>query len=167
MSHQVPHNPVDITMTRNYYQDRNGNYIPVNQPFTDRNGNQYPSNALDTLTEYQRLKAGIVPAVPHIRPYNRTFRHSADEFKAVSGVKDYLLAEVKVTRDALLQATQVHLDALALSATALPSGVTDHRAAVELAHDIRVAQISGASTTEELEVLFSSGIYAFPNAYTG
>ena len=57
-----------------YYQDHNGKYIKPYTTFTDRFGNQYAANWVETLTEYQRLKAGIISAVPHIRPYNRTFR---------------------------------------------------------------------------------------------
>ena len=150
-----------------YYQDHNGKYIEAYTQFTDRFGNQYPANWIEKLTEYQRLKAGIIYSPPHIRPYNRTFRHGPDDFKNRDDVASGLLEDAKERRDSLLADTQVHLDAFAVSGTAIPSGVSAHRALAELAYDLRVAQISGETTTAGLEKLYSSGIYAFPTTYTG
>ena len=150
-----------------YYQDHNGKYIKPYTQFTDRFGNQYAANWVEKLTEYQRLKAGIIYNPPHIRPYNRTFRHSPDEFLNRDEVASGLLKDAKAKRDELLADTQYHLDAFAVSGTPIPAGVSEHRALAELAYDLRVAQISGETTTAGLEKLYSSGIYAFPTTYTG
>ena len=147
---------------RNFYQDRNGNFIEPNTPFTDAQGNQYAANALDKLTEYQRLKAGIVHAPPHRLEFDRRFRFTPDEFKPLALVISGFLDRATTERDELLALTQSHLEALAASGVALPSGISDHRAAVELAHDIRLAQLSGVATTQELEELVTSGLYQFP-----
>ena len=149
---------------RNFYQDRNGNYIDPTKGFTDAQGNQYAPGFLDRLTEYQRLKAGIVHAPPHRLEFNRTFRHTPDEFKNVSGLKENFISFEKTNRDRQLNLTHSHLEALAASGVSIPSGISNFRAAVELAHDIRVAQISGVTSTKELEALFTSGLYQYPHS---
>ncbi len=149
---------------RNFYQDRNGNPIEPLKGFTDAQGNQYAADALSRLTEYQRLKAGIVHVRPHRQEFNRRFRHTPDEFKNVSVLKENFINFEKTARDEQLAQTDHHLTRLAASGVAIPLGISNFRAAVALAHDIRVAQISNVTTTPELEKLFESGLHAYPHS---
>ena len=138
---------VALSDTDRYYQDHNGKYIRPFVPFTDRFGNQYPANWTEKLTEYQRLKAGIISAVPYIRPYNRTFRHGPDDFKDFAQVVSGLIVDEYAALNGRLGMS----DYYAQSGVTMPLDIHEFRLALSGALEARALLISGAGTTANLE----------------